>query len=108
MNDRIATARTPDRIIDLDDAWHLALIAGCPNKVLLELIRQFMQRTRRYELALMRSSTNVNATCASHRAVLSAVRRRDLDAACEALRANLANGYQPIATWLTREQRASG
>ena len=41
------------------DQWHLELIARCPNRVLLELIHQFMERTRRDEVALMRETKNV-------------------------------------------------
>src|SRR4051812_48938212 len=35
INDRIELAGDADTIIDLDDAWHLELVAGCPNRVLV-------------------------------------------------------------------------
>src|SRR6478672_7878725 len=33
INDQIRSERDADRVIDLDDEWHLELIADCPNKV---------------------------------------------------------------------------
>jgi len=66
INDLIAKARDADTIIDLDDDFHLELIADCPNKVLVDLIRQIIQRTRRYEIALMRESRNVAVAMANH------------------------------------------
>ena len=50
LNDAIGRARDSDTIINLDDEFHMELIAACPNQVLIELIRQIIQRTRRYEI----------------------------------------------------------
>ncbi|MEP6742747.1 MAG: GntR family transcriptional regulator [bacterium] len=106
LNAQIEKAHHADSIIDLDDEWHLELLAGCPNKVLIGLIKQFMQRTRRYEIALMRGSKNVSVACNEHKRIMASLRRRDLDAACAALRTNLQSGYQPIVSWLrARESR---
>jgi DNA-binding GntR family transcriptional regulator len=106
LNDRMERARDADAIIGFDDDWHLELVAGCPNRVLIELIRQFMQRTRRYEIALVRERKGASMAGASHRAITGALRRRDLAGACSALRENLQSGYQPIASWLkAREAR---
>lgn len=104
MDEKIATARTADRIIDLDDAFHRELLSDCPNGVLLELIENFMRRTRRYELALMRERRNVAAARDAHRTVLAALGRRDLARACAALRDNLTSGYEPIAAWLAARE----
>ena len=100
LNARIEAARNPERIIDLDDQWHNELIAACPNRILLELIAQFMQRTRRYERALMRERKNVLVAGTNHRAIMAALRAKNLDAACAALRHNLQTGHDPILAWL--------
>ncbi len=106
INHRIGKARDADAIINLDDEFHLELIRDCPNAVLIDLIRQFILRTRRYEIALMRESKNVSTARSNHKAILAALRRRDLKAACAALRANLQTGHAPIASWLKeREER---
>jgi DNA-binding GntR family transcriptional regulator len=100
LNDRLAKAKTADTIIGLDDEWHLELIAACPNSVLLDLVQQFIQRTRRYEIGLMRERKNVSVAIENHNAIMSALRRHDLDAACIALRRNLQHGREPIIAWL--------
>jgi DNA-binding GntR family transcriptional regulator len=104
LNDRIAAETDPDSIITLDDEWHRLLIEGCPNRVLLDLIDQFIGRTRRYEIALMRGRRNVAVAAANHREVMAALARRDLDQACEALRHNLETGFEPIASWLRERE----
>ena len=100
INAELARARDADAILALDDAWHLELVAGCANKVLLGLIEQFIQRTRRYELALMRERKNVVTAATNHHAILAALRRRDLAGACAELRTNLEVGREPIIAWL--------
>jgi len=100
INARIEAARDTPRAMDLDDTWHRELISGCPNPILLDLIAQFMLRTRRYEIALLRERREVLMAVANHRGVLAALRRRDLEGACEALRHNLTRGAAPIGAWL--------
>ena len=104
LNERIAAERDPDAVIALDDEWHLLLVDPCPNRVLIDLIVQFIRRTRRYEIALMREGRNVAIAKATHDEILAALGRGDLDAACATLRRNLQTGFEPIAAWLrTRE-----
>ena len=104
INDQMEKERDANAAIALDDDFHLELIAGCPNRVLVDLIKQFSQRTRRYEIALMRERENISSSCATHKSILAALGRRDLDAACAALRKNTQIGYEPIATWLTERE----
>jgi DNA-binding GntR family transcriptional regulator len=104
INDKLDRENEADAIIDLDDDWHLELIANCPNRVLIDLIKQFIQRTRRYEIALMRERKNVLVAIADHNAIVAALRRGDLDAACAALRTNLQTGRAPIVEWLTERE----
>jgi len=100
LNARIGRARGADSAIALDDAWHRLLIADCPNQVLLGLIDQFIARTRRYELALMREGRNVAAAAVTHETIMAALAAGDLEATCAALRANLESGFDAIAAWL--------
>jgi DNA-binding GntR family transcriptional regulator len=100
LNDEILASGDTEKVISLDDAWHLELISGCPNKVLIELIVQFMSRTHRYEVALMRERRNVRGAADDHERILSALRAGNLDRACEALRRNLQSGMEPVVTWL--------
>jgi DNA-binding GntR family transcriptional regulator len=107
-NDEIESARDANTIIALDDAWHLELIAACPNQVLIDFIKQIIQRTRRYEIALMREKKNVAVATANHRAIMTALRKHDLDAACTALRHNLQTGRDPIVKWLKAREAKKG
>src|SRR5262245_17043568 len=53
LNAKLAETNDAAAALALDDEWHLELLAGCPNQVLLGLVKQFILRTRRYEIALM-------------------------------------------------------
>ena len=106
LNSRIESATDPDTIIDLDDEWHLLLIERCPNNLLLELIRDFMRRTRRYELALMRERSQVETAIGMHGEIIATLRRDQLGNACQILRRNMETGAEPIRQWLaSRETR---
>jgi DNA-binding GntR family transcriptional regulator len=105
LNAQIAATADADRIIDLDDEFHLLLIADCPNQILLDLIGDIIRRTRRYEVALMREQANVAVATENHRAILAALRRRDLEGAVAALRHNLQTGYAPIRAWLEEREK---
>lgn len=104
INARIEASTDPDTLIDLDDQWHLLLIDHCPNKVLLGLIRDFMGRTRRYELALMRERKQVEIATDTHGMIIAALRRGDLDGAAEILRRNMEDGREPIRSWLLERE----
>lgn len=107
LNRDIGDATDSEAVISLDDAWHLALIADCPNPALVALVELFMRRTRRYELALMRDPSNVDRAVADHGDILSALRAHDLERACSALRINMENGKAPIVAWLENRQPTS-
>lgn len=107
LNLQIERAEDADEIIALDDEWHLALIGHCPNTILLDLIRDFIRRTRRYEIALMRERSNVAVATDNHRDIIAALRRRDLEAAIAALRHNLTTGFAPIREWLEARERSN-
>ncbi len=106
LNRKLAAARDPETAIALDDAWHLELLADCPNRVLVELIENIILRTRRYELALMRETRNVLRASEDHERILAALRKGDLPAACEALKHNMQSGRAPIVQWLAARQAA--
>lgn len=100
INQKIIEADDAEQIISLDDAWHLELLAECPNRVLIELIEQNIRRTRRYEMALMREQENVRSASDEHKEIIDALRAGNLEAGCNALRRNMQSGFEPIAAWL--------
>lgn len=96
------------RAIEIDDAWHMELIAECPNGVLIEMIENMIVRTRRYELALMREQRNVGVATQDHDRIVAALRAGDLKAACAALKQNMQSGREPIVAWLKTRAVAKG
>jgi len=105
LNARFVAARDPLEAVRTDDQWHLELVAGCPNALLLGFIEQMMWRTRRYELGLMRERADVDHTGDEHAAVIAALEAGDMDGACAALEANMRSGLQPILDWLAARER---
>ncbi len=101
INHRLLAAKTPQVAIDLDDEWHLELLAACPNRVLVELIQQIIGRTRCYEYALFRETRNVWTASNEHELIVAALRRGDLVSACSLLQQNMQSGKAPIVAWLT-------
>jgi DNA-binding GntR family transcriptional regulator len=96
LNTKLGRETRPSRSIDLDDAWHLTLLRHCPNPVLLDLVQQFMRRTRRYEYAFMSDARLKRTTVRQHAEVMAAIKDRDLESAIVALRRNLETGLEPI------------
>ncbi|MEP7324866.1 MAG: GntR family transcriptional regulator [Gemmatimonadota bacterium] len=105
INRQISAAADANSVIDLDDQWHLELIGRCPNRILVEMVKQIIRRTRRYETALMRERNNVQVATKTHDRILSALRQGNLNSAIDLLKRNMQTGSEPIVEWLkAREQ----
>lgn len=102
ISDRLAKTKDVRRAITLDDDWHRAAWANCPNQVLVDLIEQFMQRTRRYELMSMRNSRILQTSAKSKTEITELLRRRQMGAACRRLRRSLEKGVLPVLDWLSQ------
>jgi DNA-binding GntR family transcriptional regulator len=101
LNGELARTRGDvGRVIELDDAWHLALIEHCPNRALLDLIRQMMWRTRRYEYAYLSDPAHRSTAAAEHAQLIAMVKRRDLAGACRWLRTNMSTALTALLPWL--------
>jgi DNA-binding GntR family transcriptional regulator len=105
LNARMRSAADPGAALALDDAFHLGLIDACPNKVLLELVRQMIARTRRYDLALFRETKNKFVASDEHERILQALRDNNLAVACAALRENMESGREPVRAWLAARKK---
>lgn len=106
LNERIEKARgNPVLLIDLDDQWHVELLAHCPNLILLEQIRQFMRRTRPLEHAYMRGRAHSEAASAEHRDILQALHEKDLRGAVHALRQNMQSAVPALIEWLEQREK---
>ncbi len=102
LNEKLHVAKSALTRITRDDEWHLLLVGQCNNSVLLDLIRHFILRTRRYELAYLEKETNAESAYREHQVILQALANGDLESACEGLKQNLTSGVAPILAWLER------
>ncbi len=100
LNEKLRQAKSVLSRIARDDEWHLLLVKNCGNPVLLDLIRQFILRTRRYENAYLRSSDNTSTAYEEHLVIIDALRNGNLDDACDGLKQNLTSGTASIVAWL--------
>jgi DNA-binding GntR family transcriptional regulator len=108
LNAQLAKCTKPAEAVRLDDELHLELVSDCPNPVLIELIQQFMWRTRRYELGLMRKSVNMASAVATHERIFLALEAGDLNRACDELEGNMSRGETPILEWLAAREAKEG
>ncbi len=104
LNEKLASAKGAMRRIQLDDEWHLLLVSGCGNSVLLGLIEQMILRTRRYEIAYFSKQENTLNATNEHLAIIKALETGDLEGACAALKTNLSSGIEPILNWLDQQK----
>lgn len=100
LNSKIASERKPLRIIDLDDQWHLLLIQGCNNEILLDLIQQHMLRTRRYEYAYFSQGANISVATDEHDLIIDALENNKLSMACKFLIQNMTSAESPLLDWV--------
>ncbi len=104
VNAKIAAAKRPMQVIELDDEWHLLLIEGCGNQILLDMIRQHMARTRRYEFAYLSQASNVGVATDEHDAIIQALSERKLARACKLLQQNMSSAEGPLIDWVVDQQ----
>jgi DNA-binding GntR family transcriptional regulator len=102
INKRLRKAGDVAVAVRLDEDWHRTLWAECPNPVLVELIEQFMRRTRRYELASMGQQRILRSTTRNKARIVETLREGRLARACTMLRKSLLGGGTPVFEWLTQ------
>jgi DNA-binding GntR family transcriptional regulator len=87
--------------LDLEDEWHRVLLAGCPNRRLLELIVSLRQVPRRYLSAYMRAAGRLTLSTAPHGKVLHALRQGDRAAALEVFEHQWRRGIAELEAWIS-------
>ncbi len=101
LNYRLQSIDNAADAIEIDNEWHLELIRHCSNSVLIDLIRQFIRRTRRYELAYFSEIDRPAVASTEHQTIITALEDGNLSESVEALTVNLTSGTQPILEWLS-------
>ncbi|MEQ9499299.1 MAG: GntR family transcriptional regulator [Deltaproteobacteria bacterium] len=107
MNATLRKAKTPKRVVDADNAWHRALLANCPNRLLLSMIDDMIRRTRRYELAYLGDLGGNDKALAEHERIIGALEKRKLERACTLLQRNMETAVAPLAAWLDGREQPS-
>ncbi|MFL5521568.1 MAG: GntR family transcriptional regulator [Gemmatimonadales bacterium] len=89
-------------VLDRNEQWHLALLEGCPNRLLRARLADLRGATRRYVLAFLRGAGRLGLATGGHRRVLAALRDGAQVAAAAALEEQLVSGTDELAGWLAR------
>lgn len=79
-----------------DDEWHSAMLRGCTNTRLLEVIESVRSLFHRYESLLVPSEVMIERVAAEHVQVADSLIAGDLPGAQEALKSNWLNGVSRI------------
>ena len=107
INRRLRSAkREPETSLELDGRWHGELLAGCPNRALLELIAGLKERLRRYEYAYMRDVGRVELSTRHHDRIASALATGRLDEAVHWLERNWRISLERLGGWLASLEAA--
>lgn len=107
LNKKIARAKQVKDIIELDDRWHLLLVEGCENEILLNLIKEHMIRTRRYEFAYFSQSDSLSVATEEHQAIIDALRAGKLKQAVKHLRQNMTSAESPLIDWVKKQEKSN-
>jgi DNA-binding GntR family transcriptional regulator len=91
----------PERRIELDVAWHRALLAGCANRRLREMIDSVKSVVRRYEYAYMQNAGHIPVSTRTHDDIARTLERGDVEGAVPLLEINWRFGMEEILEWLT-------
>jgi DNA-binding GntR family transcriptional regulator len=103
INAELHAADDPASAIELDTLWHTTLLAGCPNQILIELLRGLKQRAQRYEFAFLQESGH-RVSSEQHAGIVRALRNKDVNRAVSLLRENWSIGPAFMLPWLNRRQ----
>jgi DNA-binding GntR family transcriptional regulator len=92
----------PERRIDLDMTWHRALLDGCENERLLEMIAGLKAVIRRYEYAFMQNAGRIPVSTRTHDQIARALARGDREAAVPLLESNWRVTMDELLAWLEK------
>jgi len=83
-------------VIAKDDAWHEAMLEGCPNTRLLDMITTTRHAIHRYESILVPAEAMIDRVAAEHTLIAERLIAGDVPGAQAGLRANWTNGVQRL------------
>jgi len=97
--------RDPARLIELDRAWHDALLsASDEDAVLHEELARVKNRVTRYEQAFQREPADVKQAMDEHTGILEALDEGELETAAERLEAHWHSALSTLPRWLPGQE----
>ena len=94
----------PDALIELGDRWHALLTSACDNAELIELLKLIKARLYRYTCHFVTGPTRIACTVDQHSHIISALERRDFEAAIGLIREHWMTGADRDYEWLREEE----
>lgn len=99
LSERLGSPQAaPGEILTVENDWHSLLLAQCPNRTLVELVRPLVVRAFRFELAAARE--NWPRTAGEIPSVDESLRRGDYRAAARFLEIHWRDRGESMAAWV--------
>lgn len=109
INDQIGSSgKDTMRQFTLDRQWHELLLERCPDRRLLEMIKDHTALIRRFDGAVTRGVADLSMSCRQHADVLGAIEAGDIHAASDFLEEHWNACIEPVAKWLGDHAHGGG
>lgn len=92
--------RDADRAIDLDQEWHNAVLADCPNSLLLRMIGSLRDSISRYDFAYGQGVGNLEHSVRQHGQIVDLLEKGKVERAALLLEENWTDNIDLLVRWL--------
>ncbi|MFT4696820.1 MAG: DNA-binding GntR family transcriptional regulator, partial [Urechidicola sp.] len=100
INSKILKAKTPKKVVELDEHWHLLLTSNCTNRRLLKMIKVLHRQSQRYEYAYMAMENTVTNSSTQHETIITNLQNDNLQEAMKLFSENNLVGMNSLINWL--------
>lgn len=100
INQRLINTQSAKEVVELDESWHILLLANCPNLRLMKMIKTLHLQSQRYEYAYMAMNKTVEKSSNQHQEIIQQLQNGDLLKATQLLADNNTVGMDTLLHWL--------
>ncbi len=100
INQRLINTQSAKGVVELDESWHILLLANCPNLRLMKMIKTLHLQSQRYEYAYMAMNKTVEKSSNQHQEIIQQLQNGDLLKATQLLADNNTVGMDTLLHWL--------
>lgn len=100
LNSKIHKAKSPKKVVELDEQWHLLLISNCANMRLLKMIKVLHRQSQRYEYAYMTLNKTIENSTEQHDKIITHLQGGQLQKATKLFAQNNLIGVDALIHWL--------